>query len=188
MAHFSTLYVYNLNYIHKGKIMKTITKIIMIGLLSLLFISCGSGSANSTVIDNNIVDENTSTIPTDNDLIDTNTSIPPSEDNTIDVNISNIIHNGTAYSTVTSPFTGKVWLDRNLGAARVCESFDDEACFGDYYQWGRNFDGHQNSNSESTTLVAIDVNNVGHGDFIVNTVDWVSSDSEGNIRLVTGQK
>ena len=63
-----------------------------------------------------------------------------------------ITHNGTTYGFVTSPYTGKVWLDRNLGAARVCEQFDDSACYGDYYQWGRNFDGHQDSGSGTTNI------------------------------------
>jgi hypothetical protein len=58
-----------------------------------------------------------------------------------------ITHNGTSYGTVKSPYTGKIWLDRNLGASQVCDrnnSFTDnndyvtsqQNCFGDYYQWG----------------------------------------------------
>jgi hypothetical protein len=39
--------------------------------------------------------------------------------------------------------TGKVWLDRNLGARQVCTSSTDAACFGDLYQWGRAKDGHE---------------------------------------------
>ena len=48
-----------------------------------------------------------------------------------------ISHNGKSYGTVTSSYTGKVWLDRNLGASQVCTALDDTACYGDYYQWGR---------------------------------------------------
>lgn len=33
-----------------------------------------------------------------------------------------ITHNGTSYGTVTSPYTGRVWLDRNLGAAREVQT------------------------------------------------------------------
>jgi len=84
-----------------------------------------------------------------------------------------ITHNGTTYGTVTSSFTGKVWLDRNLGAARVCESFDDVACFGDYYQWGRNFDGHQDPLSGTTDATTVNHQDVGHGDFIIGHSDWV---------------
>jgi len=46
-----------------------------------------------------------------------------------------ITHNGVAYDVVTSPYTSRVWLDRNLGATQVCTSFDDVDCYGDYYQW-----------------------------------------------------
>jgi len=101
---------------------------------------------------------------------------------------STITHNGTTYGTVTSPYTGKVWLDRNLGAAQVCTSFNDTACYGDYYQWGRNFDGHQDSGSTTTSVLATNVNNVGHGDFIATAVEWASVDSNGTIRSVNWSK
>jgi uncharacterized protein (TIGR02145 family) len=54
-------------------------------------------------------------------------------------------HNGIP--TIKSP-TGQEWMAYNLGASRICESIDDEQCFGDYYQWGRNADGHEKLNSE----------------------------------------
>ena len=66
---------------------------------------------------------------------------------------SAITHNGTTYGTVTSPYTGKVWLDRNLGASRVCTAFNDSKCYGDYYQWGRGTDGHEKSTSSVDYLV-----------------------------------
>jgi len=58
-----------------------------------------------------------------------------------------IVHNGTLYGSVVSPKTGRVWLDRNLGAQRVCTSATDELCFGDLYQFGRGYDGHQDRHS-----------------------------------------
>jgi hypothetical protein len=91
-------------------------------------------------------------------------------------------HNGTVYGVVTSPYTGKVWLDRNLGADRVCTSVNDTECYGDYYQWGRNFDGHEDSGSATTTTQATDVTNVGHGDFIKASSDWGSVDGAGTTR------
>jgi hypothetical protein len=92
------------------------------------------------------------------------------------------MHNGTGYCTVVSPYTDRIWLDRNLGASRVCESFNDTACYGDYYQWGRNFDGHQDSTSGSTTTQATDVNNAGN-EFITESSDWVEvADSDGSQR------
>jgi hypothetical protein len=39
-----------------------------------------------------------------------------------------VLH-GLAYSVVTSKKTGRVWLDRNLGARQVCTSSTDEASF-----------------------------------------------------------
>lgn len=48
----------------------------------------------------------------------------------------------TAVVDVTSP-SGMVWMDRNLGAARVATSPTDSLAFGDLYQWGRSNDGHQ---------------------------------------------
>ncbi len=88
-----------------------------------------------------------------------------------------ITHNGTNYCPVTSTNgTGKVWLDRNLGATQVCTTFDDSACYGDYYQWGRNFDGHQNSTSGTTDIQATILDPVGHGNFITSSetydYDW----------------
>jgi len=103
-----------------------------------------------------------------------------------------ITHNGTTYGVVTSPYTGKVWLDRNLGAAEVCTSFNDTACYGDYYQWGRNFDGHQDSTSATTSTQATDVNSAGT-DFITddgtNNDDWANTaDSDGSLRQANWSK
>lgn len=51
--------------------------------------------------------------------------------------------NRTAVIEVTSPVTGKKWMDRNLGAEQVPLSNTDALGFGDLYQWGRRADGHQ---------------------------------------------
>ena len=103
-------------------------------------------------------------------------------------NNETITHNGTTYGTVKSPYTGKIWLDRHLGASRVCESFNDTACYGDYYQWGRNFDGHQDSTSGLTTKQATDYNNAG-SQFIYKIsnnykFDWMAKtvDTDGRHR------
>jgi hypothetical protein len=106
--------------------------------------------------------------------------------------------------TITSSVTGKVWLDKNLGATQVCtksrEDFDSDEeytasqknCYGDYYQWGRNTDGHEKSNSSTTETLATDISNVGHGNFIYlpdatddSSRDWADNiDSNGSIRSV----
>jgi len=54
-----------------------------------------------------------------------------------------LIHNGLEYKTVKSA-TGKIWMDRNLGASQVATSSTDAAAYGDLYQWGRAADGHEN--------------------------------------------
>jgi len=99
-----------------------------------------------------------------------------------------IVHHGIRYETVTSPYTGKVWLDRNLGATQVCTNIDDTSCFGDYYQWGRGVDGHQNSTSNTTNTQSTDINNVGHGDFIAVSFNWASVDANGSARSTNWSK
>ncbi|NND31089.1 MAG: hypothetical protein HKN76_00770 [Saprospiraceae bacterium] len=58
------------------------------------------------------------------------------------------------YGTVVNLVTGKVWLDRNLGASQVATSSTDTASYGDLYQWGRNADGHQIRTSGTTPTQA----------------------------------
>lgn len=53
--------------------------------------------------------------------------------------------------SVTNPTTGKIWMDRNLGATQVAASSTDAASYGDLYQWGRGTDGHQIRTSVLTT-------------------------------------
>jgi uncharacterized protein (TIGR02145 family) len=77
---------------------------------------------------------------------------------------------------VTNSITGKIWMDRNLGASQVATSSTDANSYGDLYQWGRGSDGHQCRNSVTTsTLSSGDV--PGHGDFILassSPSDWRS--------------
>lgn len=94
-----------------------------------------------------------------------------------------ITHNSTEYCDVTSPYTGKVWLNKNLGAARVCTAYNDTECYGDYYQWGRKHDGHQDKNSETTWIQAEDVYDAGP-EFVIHHEDWASVDSDGRGRSV----
>lgn len=58
------------------------------------------------------------------------------------------------YGTVVNPVTGKIWLDRNLGATRVATSSADADSYGDLYQWGRNADGHQIRTSGTTSTLS----------------------------------
>ncbi len=105
----------------------------------------------------------------------------PKADNSVLLNNNIIQFNGLTYKTVVSPYTGKTWLDRNLGASEACSAADDSACFGDYYQWGRNADGHEKSTSNTTTVQATDIKDVGHGDFIIPDVDSLITGIGGSI-------
>lgn len=55
---------------------------------------------------------------------------------------------------VLSPTTGKIWMDRNLGASQVATSSTDALAYGDLYQWGRRADGHQCRNSNTTSTLS----------------------------------
>jgi hypothetical protein len=96
-----------------------------------------------------------------------------------------VTHNGVDYGTVVSPHTGKVWLDRKLGAARVCTNLNDTACYGDYYQWGRDADGHEDSLSNTTNVKSPTVVNVGHSDFIIGLTNWTANfvDVNGSLKI-----
>ena len=51
---------------------------------------------------------------------------------------------GTAVYLVQNPYTGRKWMDRNLGTAQAATSnITDPANFGSLYQWCRSSDGHQ---------------------------------------------
>ena len=77
---------------------------------------------------------------------------------------------------VLNPETGRIWMDRNLGASQAATSSTDEAAYGDLYQWGRGSDGHQCRNS-ATTITLSSSDQPAHGDFITTSsspVDWRS--------------
>ena len=54
-----------------------------------------------------------------------------------------ISYDGFTYIPVRSPITGRIWLDRSIGASAPCTTGIVEECTGDHYQWGREADGHQ---------------------------------------------
>jgi uncharacterized protein (TIGR02145 family) len=52
----------------------------------------------------------------------------------------------TIYRTVTSPYTGRVWMIHNLGAKAMPkepQTNGDLDSYGNLYQWGRSSDGHE---------------------------------------------
>jgi uncharacterized protein (TIGR02145 family) len=96
--------------------------------------------------------------------------------------------NPTAIIGVTNPTTGKIWMDRNLGASQVALSNIDTSAYGDLYQWGRFSDGHQCRTSMTTsTLSSSDM--PGHGNFIMaanNPFDWRTPQNTSLWQGVTG--
>ncbi|MBI9068930.1 MAG: hypothetical protein JEZ09_16660 [Salinivirgaceae bacterium] len=87
-----------------------------------------------------------------------------------------------------NPTTGKVWMDRNLGATQVATSSTDAAAYGDLYQWGRGTDGHQIRTSVTTaTLSSSDT--PGHAEFITisnSPFDWRSTQNDNLWQGVNG--
>jgi len=75
----------------------------------------------------------------------------------------------TAVVDVINPVTGKTWMDRNIGASGVPTSLTTFTG-SDYYQWGRNSDGHQCWNSNVTFGLSynntIDIFDSQYGKFI----------------------
>jgi uncharacterized protein (TIGR02145 family) len=89
---------------------------------------------------------------------------------------------------VMNSSTGKVWMDRNLGASRVATSSTDANAYGDLYQWGRAADGHENRTS-GTTATLSSSNTPGHDNFItIGTApaDWRSPQNDNLWQGVNG--
>ena len=96
--------------------------------------------------------------------------------------------------------TGKIWMDRNLGASTVADSLTDYNSYGDLYQWGRLSDGHETivwtssttsdgseQNRDTMMLSSMDV--PGHDDFILNSgspFDWRSPQNDNLWQGVNG--
>jgi hypothetical protein len=90
----------------------------------------------------------------------------------------------TPTPSVTS-VTGRVWMDRNLGASQVATAKTDPAAAGYLYQWGRGTDGHQiRTSSTRGTSSATDV--PGHADFILTGSDWRSTQNDNLWQGVNG--
>jgi uncharacterized protein (TIGR02145 family) len=104
------------------------------------------------------------------------------------------INNGPQWGPIVSPTdvinprTGKIWMDRNLGATRVATSSTDADSYGDLYQWGRGADGHQLRTSGTTSTLS-STDNPGHLAFILvqgSPFDWRSTQSDNLWQGVNG--
>jgi hypothetical protein len=114
---------------------------------------------------------------------------------TFTVTATNAIGTGTAsaasnsvtpvITNVTST-TGRIWMNRNLGATQVATSSTDAASYGDLYQWGRASDGHQ-SRTSTTTATTVTSATAGHGNFITagagagTDFNWTNYGSEDTL-------
>jgi hypothetical protein len=103
-------------------------------------------------------------------IIESNIGCPPPS-----FPAGSIFCNGaTAIIPVTNPVTGRIWMDRNLGASQVAISVTDINAFGDLYQWGRRSDGHQCRNSNTTNTLS-SADQPANGNFILTPnmpYDW----------------
>jgi uncharacterized protein (TIGR02145 family) len=104
--------------------------------------------------------------------------------------------------TEVVPFTsstGKVWMDRNLGASRAAISSTDSAAYGCLYQWGRGNDGHATMSWASSTSGSrvysmrtgqtSSTDTPGHNSFYVNTPapdDWRSPQNDNLWQGING--
>jgi len=87
---------------------------------------------------------------------------------------------------VLNPKTGKIWMDRNLGAIQVATSSTDAQAYGDLFQWGRGADGHQLRNSPTTTARS-NLDQPGNGNFILaSSSDWRSQQNDNLWQGVNG--
>ena len=85
------------------------------------------------------------------------------------------------YGTVTTR-TGRIWMDRNLGATRVAQNSTDVQAYGDYYQWGRPADGHEKHNVSGS---ASDFTNVKSATSVPGNSKYIFSSDGSNDWLVT---
>lgn len=98
-------------------------------------------------------------------------------------------YNGTVWmplsgsGLITSP-SGRIWMDRNVGAYRAAISSTDYLAYGSLFQWCRGADGHQlivwtsstaGTPVNGTTSTLSGSTTPGHSLFITSSSDWLSS-------------
>jgi uncharacterized protein (TIGR02145 family) len=110
----------------------------------------------------------------------------------VQVEKGNAICDGSAPTTVVpiTSKTGKVWMDRNLGASHVATAIDDYLGYGGLYQWGRGNDGHASiiwtsitagTVVNATSVVLSITDSPGNAFFILNSLlpsDWRSTKND----------
>jgi uncharacterized protein (TIGR02145 family) len=84
-----------------------------------------------------------------------------------------LINDAINAQNVTNTTTGRVWMDKNLGASQVATSSTDALSYGSLFQWGRAADGHESRTSLTTTNVS-STSNPGDSLFVLGSDDWLS--------------
>ncbi len=160
-----------------------------------------TGTFSATGPQTIVLQNNNAVIPT---FFSGNASITLSGDATNTLSISPridvkpISSSATAVVEITSA-TGKIWMDRNLGARRVATALNDKVAYGNLYQWGRGEDGHQtfivNGAADygllmgGATSILSATDNPGHSMFIYTTAtpnDWRSTQNNTLWQGVSG--
>ncbi|MCH8557647.1 MAG: fibrobacter succinogenes major paralogous domain-containing protein [Balneolia bacterium] len=77
---------------------------------------------------------------------------------------------------------GLCWMDRNLGAEKLPQNYDDEGGYGHLFQWGRSADGHQLRESR-TSSGPVETSQPGHNRFITNSGAGSATTRSWNRRL-----
>jgi len=92
-----------------------------------------------------------------------------------------------SYANTVVSTTGKIWMDRNLGASEVATFSTTSNSYGDLYQWGRGADGHQ-LREPSTTTTLSSTDQPANGKFILqnNNGDWRSIQNDDLWQGVSG--
>lgn len=101
-----------------------------------------------------------------------------------------ITHKGLNYGVLTSSTTGKIWLDRNIGATEACTQPDqttNRACRGGFYQFGRDTDGHEDGESPYTKNKKTGISNQDN-QFVWDSTDWTTADKGGSLRALKWSK
>lgn len=91
---------------------------------------------------------------------------------------------GPGENDVVNPTTGKIWMDRNVGATQVATAINDINSYGHLFQWGRGSDGHQvRTSATSTTQSSSDT--PGIATFIIGA-EWQDPQNLGLWQGVNG--
>lgn len=127
-------------------------------------------------------------------LTPTNTITPTATPNTGPWSAEYVHCNGTPTTIIeVTSLTGRVWMDRNLGANRAATSSTDPEAYGSLFQWGRLADGHQCVNryvgdgvTTSSTTTTLSTTDVPGNDLFIKGSDWRTPSNDNLWQGVNG--